>query len=218
VKSQTLLPDGTKVWLNSDSKLSYPVSFARDERNVKLEGEAFFDVAKDKKHPFFVDLGEIGIEVTGTTFNAINYREEEQTEVVLTSGEVKIIEQNDNKKLLITEMRPGQMAVYKKDNQRLSLQDVDAEKYTSWIEGRMIFRDDVMQEVVKKLGRRYHVEIKIADPEIAGYVYTASFKDETIGQIMELLKKTSPIEYSMLPMRRLGDGSFEKQKIILMKR
>ena len=218
IKSQAQLPDGTMVWLNSGSSLFYPSSFTDGKRNVKLEGEAFFEVTKDKSHPFLVNLGEIGIEVVGTKFNVINYHEEKRTEIVLTSGKIKLYGQKADRRQVITEMQPGQKAIYEQGGNQVSLKYVDTDKYTSWIDGKLIFRDDVMDEVVRKLNRWFNVEIEIADQEIADYVYTATFREETIGQILELLKRTSPIEYTIIPVRQLPDGSFEKEKIILTKK
>jgi len=218
VKSQAQLPDGTMVWLNSGSTLHYPSSFTNKERNVKLSGEAFFEVVKDEQHPFHVNLGKISIEVLGTTFNVINYANEDQTEIILTSGKVRLLGQQKDTKQLIAEMQPGQKAVYLKASNKLSMQKVDTDKYTSWIDGQLIFRDDAMDEVIRRLDRWFNVEIEMADQEIAQYVYTATFKDETIEQILALLRRTAPIEYIIIPGKRLGDESFEKQKIILKKR
>jgi len=218
VKSQTQLPDGTKVWLNSESSLCYPSSFTGDERNIKLTGEAYFEVAKDRHHPFHVDLGKISIEVVGTAFNVTHYENEKQTEVVLTSGKIKLLEQKGNKTYHATEMEPGQKAIYHESDGKILIQQVDTEKYTSWLHGRLIFRDDEMIEVIKRLNRWFNVEIEVADPAIAQYIYTATFSDETIEQILYLLQKTSPIEYKIIPHKRLNDGSFIKQRIILQTR
>lgn len=218
VKSHIELPDGTFVWLNSGSSLRYPSSFSDGTRSIKLQGEAFFEVAKDKKHPFDVDLGKINIEVTGTAFNAINYGQEGQTEVVLTSGKVKLVEKRGNKRRLISEMEPGQQAIYLKAGHAISLKKVDTGKHTSWIEGKLLFRDDPMTDVVRKLDRWFNVRIEIADPEIASYIYTATFQNETIEQVLDLITRTSPVEYSVIPGKRLNDGSFEKQRIILRKK
>ncbi len=218
VRSQIQLPDGTRVWLNSGSKLTYPSSFSSAERTVKLVGEAYFDVAKNEQQPFYVELNNMGIAVTGTTFNVIHYPEEKQTEVVLTSGKVRLFERKEDKRVDIAEMNPGEKAVYEKSSHEITIDQTDTEKYTSWINGYLNFRDDTMTEVVKKLNRQFNVNIKIADPEIAQYVYTATFKDETLEQILFLLQKTSPITYTMLPAKQLDDGSFEAQKIILKKR
>jgi len=218
VKSQTQLPDGTKVWLNSDTRLSYPVTFARNRRQVKLEGEAFFEVVKNSRQPFCVDLGKIGIEVTGTAFNAINYIDEKQTEVILTSGKINLLDQHGNKRRLVTEMNPGEKAIFRESSGKIAIQRVDTDKYTSWIHGRLVFRDDAMAEVVRRLNRWFNVEIEIPDPEIAQYVYTATFSDETIEQILDLFKRTSPVQYTVIPAPRNDDGSFGKQRIILKPR
>lgn len=218
VRSQIQLPDGTRVWLNSGSKLTYPSSFSSVERTVKLVGEAYFDVAKNEQQPFYVELNNMGIAVTGTTFNVIHYPEEKQTEVVLTSGKVRLFERKEDKRVDIAEMNPGEKAVYEKSSHEITIDQTDTEKYTSWINGYLNFRDDTMTEVVKKLNRQFNVNIEIADPEIAQYVYTATFKDETLEQILFLLQKTSPITYTMLPAKQLDDGNFEAQKIILKKR
>lgn len=218
VKSHVQLPDGTSVWLNSGTSLSYPSSFSDGTRNIKLLGEAFFDVAEDKKHPFVVELGKISIEVLGTKFNAINYEQEGQAEVVLASGKVKLFENNNGKRRQISEMIPGQQAIYLKQGNTIFLKDVDIGKHISWIDGRLIFRDDSMDEVVRKLDRWFNVQIEIADPNIGSYIYTATFQGETIEQILSLIKRTSPVEYTIIPEKRLYDGSFEKQRIILKKR
>jgi transmembrane sensor len=217
VRSQIQLPDGTTVWLNSGSKLTYPSIFSANERTVQLAGEAYFEIAKNEQKPFYVDLGKVGIAVTGTTFNVAHYSDEKQTEVVLTSGKVKLVEQEGNKRLDIVEMKPGEKAVYEESSRKITLVQTDTEKHTSWINGYLIFRDDVMTEVVKKLSRQFNVDIEIADPEIAQYVYTATFKDETLEQILFLLQKTSPISYTIQPAKQLNNGSFEAQKIILKK-
>ena len=218
LKSQTQLADGTIVWLNSGSSLRYPSSFSGKERMVELQGEAYFSVSKNKNHPFIVETGKIGIKVLGTEFNVINYTNETSTEIVLASGKVELFEINGSKRKTVTEMVPGQQVVYSKIKNQYSLIDVSPEKYISWIDGKLIFRDDQMTEVIRRLNRWYNVEIEISDPEIARYIYTATFQNETIEQILEMLRKTSPIEYSMVPASQNHDGSFETQKIILRKR
>lgn len=218
VKSQAQLPDGTRVWLNSGTSLNFPLSFSEGTRNVKLLGEAFFDVAKDEKRPFIVGLGKINIEVVGTKFNVINYEKEEETEIVLASGKVKLFENQENRSQLISEMKPGQQAIYLKTGNTISLKDVDTREFTSWIDGKLIFRDDPIGKVVSKLNRWFNVQIEIADPNMGSYIYTATFQDETIVQILNLIKRTSPVDYTIISGKQLKDGSFEKQQIILKKR
>ena len=217
VKSQVQLPDGTHVWLNSNSQLTYSSAFVEGERRVTLLGEAFFEVAKDKKHPFSVNLGKIGVEVVGTKFNVTNYTDENRTEVVLTEGKIKLYRNDSVNNRVIAEMKLGDQAIYEKSNSRLSLHQVNTDKYTSWIDGRLVFMDDKMDEVVRKLDRWFNVTIEVANPEINSYVYTGTFRHETISQVLTLLKKTSPITYTVIPGRQQHDGSFSKQRIILTK-
>jgi len=218
IKSHITLPDGTLVWLNSGTNLSYPLSFSDNTRDVKLSGEAFFDVMKDEKHPFIVDLGKIDVKVTGTKFNIINYEQESQTDIILASGSVKLLGKNENSAQVLSEMEAGQMATYDKTSKKISLMQVDTKKYTSWIDGKLIFRDDPMEAVVAKLSRWYNVQIEIADPGVRDYIYTATFQDETIERILSLIKRTSPVEYTIIPGKQLNDGTFEKQKVTLRRR
>ncbi len=218
IKSQAELPDGTKVWLNSGSVLQFPTSFSSNERTVKLSGEAFFDVVKDKDQPFLVDLGKIGIEVLGTKFNVVNYEKENLIEVVLASGKVQLYNGKTGREEVVSEMIPGEMVLFEKKENQISKMTVDIDKYTAWINGQLIFRDDDMGNVVRRLERWFNVVIEMEDQEISEYIYTAKFHGETIDQILNLLQRTSPIEYVSIPAKQLRDGSFEKQKIILKKR
>jgi ferric-dicitrate binding protein FerR (iron transport regulator) len=115
-------------------------------------------------------------------------------------------------------MNPGEKAIYREASGKIAVEHVDTEKYTSWIHGHLIFRDDPMTEVVRRLSRWFNVEITIADPSIEQYVYTATFGEETIEQILDLFKRTSPVQYTVIPAQRKNDGSFGKQNIILKPR
>ncbi|WP_170154513.1 FecR family protein [Mangrovibacterium diazotrophicum] len=217
VKSEVYLPDGTSVFLNSDTKLEYPSSFSGKERRVTLNGEAFFKVAKDAAHPFVVGLGKIGVEVKGTEFNVCNYPDEDKTEVVLKEGKVDLIEINTTRNALLVAMKPGEQAVFKRTEEKVVLREVDVDRYIGWIDGLLIFRDDRMTEVVRSLERWYNVNILIEDPEIEDYIFTGTFKHETITQVLDLLKRTSPFEYDILPSKKQQNGVYEKQKIVLTK-
>jgi len=220
IRSQFQLPDGTEVCLNSCSSLKYPSSFTGKFRDVKLKGEAFFHVSKNKKNPFIVHMGKINVKVVGTKFDAMNYDDEKCTEVVLTDGKVQLMDSSIacSKNRLITEMKPGQRAVYENGSKKIILNDVNPEKYISWTKGQLIFKDDSIKEVVRKLNRWFNVKIKIADPEINNYIYTATFQNETIEQIINLFCRTSPIRYTVVPGKRLKDGSYGIKTIILNKK
>jgi len=183
-----------------------------------LSGEAYFDVAKDASHPFLVKAGKMNIEVKGTRFDVISYPDEVLTELILVSGSVRLFsgKYEDNK--TITNIKPGECAALDAARNKLIISKVDIAKYTAWKEGLLIFRDDPMNEVVRKLNRWFNVEIILQSPELKEYVYTATYKDETLPQILELLKISAPVKYNITERKRLGDNSYSKRKIIITKR
>jgi ferric-dicitrate binding protein FerR (iron transport regulator) len=218
MQNDFLLPDGSHVWLNSGSVFKYPISFAHDKRQVELTGEAYFDVVKDASHPFLVKAGKMNIEVKGTRFNVINYPDETQTELILESGSVRLFSGNYKDNKTITVIKPGECAVLDIVRNKLFVNKVDVAKYTAWKDGMLIFRDDPMDEVVRKLNRWFNVEITLQSPELKEYVYTATYKDETLPQILELLKISAPVKYTITERKRLNDNSYSKRKIIITKR
>ena len=218
MQTDFLLPDSSHVWLNSGSVFKYPIPFSQDTRQVELTGEAFFDIVKDTSHPFLVNAGKMNIAVKGTRFNVINYPDETYTELILESGSVRLFSGNYQDNITIGEIKPGQRAVLDIARNAVSVVKVDVEKYTAWKDGILIFRDDKMDEVVRKLNRWFNVEIVLQSAEIKEYVYTATYRDETLPQIMELLKISAPIKYSITERERLSDNSYTKRKIVITKR
>jgi|GEM_PF-188354 len=217
MQTDFFLPDGSHVWLNSGSVFKFPVLFARDKRQVELVGEAFFDVSKDPSHPFLVKAGKMNVEVKGTRFNIINYPDETHTELILESGSVRLFSGDYEDHKTITLIKPGELAVLDNTHNQLSVSNVDVEKYTAWKEGKLIFRDDQMDEVVKKLNRWFNVEIVLQSSELKEYVYTATYRDETLPEILELLKISAPIKYNVIGRKRLPDNSYSKRKIVITK-
>ena len=213
-----MLPDGSHVWLNSGSVLEYPVAFANDIRQVKLTGEAFFDVKKDPSHPFIVNAGKINVEVKGTRFDVCNYPHESRSELTLESGSVRLFEGEYKDEKTVALIKPGERALLDNNTDKLTVSRVDVEKHTSWKEGLLIFRDDKMDEVVLKLNRKFNVDISLQDPELKAYIYTATFEDESLSQILNLLKISAPVNYKAYKPEQLANKSFSKQKIVLTKR
>jgi ferric-dicitrate binding protein FerR (iron transport regulator) len=216
--SQLTLSDGTKVWLNSGSTLQFPLRFTGKKRQVKLTGEAYFEVAKNENHPFVLNANELNIEVLGTSFNVVSYDDESVSEVVLVTGKVKLFAKSDNIEKQYGFMHPGQRVVFTKNTQEAVCEEVDVKKYIAWRNGDLIFRDDSMNEVVKRLSRWFNVEISVKDPEINDYIYKATFSDETLSQVLNMLKISAPIDYRIIESKPLPDGKFTKQKVILMKK
>lgn len=195
---KTSLPDGTDVWLISGSTITYPSSFSGSKtRNIEVEGQAFFHVAKDSLHPFILNLGEVGVKVVGTSFNVMNYGDEDHITVALKTGEVNLFKGEYKPDNQFVHMAPGQLVTYKKGKPEFVLRDVDVDKYTSWIDGTLLFRDDPLAEVLKRLGRWYNIVIKINEPTVYDFPFTATIKNENLDQIVDLLRFSTPFNYSI---------------------
>jgi ferric-dicitrate binding protein FerR (iron transport regulator) len=215
VRSECLLPDSTKVYLNSGTVLKYPEKFNDTIREVILTGEAYFEVVKNTNTPFIVNTRNLNIEVTGTHFKAVNYPHENLTEIVLIEGSINLFRGNYflSKKDIIP-LVPGEIAFLENgEGKELTIKNVDIQKYRAWKDGVLIFRDDSMQDVVRRLNRWFNVEIKLTGSELTNYVYTATFQDESLLQILELLKISAPIEYNIIEKKRQTNGSPVKMEI-----
>ena len=115
-------------------------------------------------------------------------------------------------------MHSGQRSIYEKEQQKVYTQEVNVEKYIAWRDGNLIFQDDSMEDVVKRLSRWFNVEITINDPEIKNYIYKATLRNENLVQVLNLLKLSAPIDYRITDRKVLKNGDFTKQKVFLMKK
>jgi len=193
-----LLSDGTLVHLNSGSKLRYPIQFIKGKnREVFIKGEAYFKVAKDAKHPFIVNSDAMAITVLGTEFNISSYEEEEEIKTVLIEGSVSLSdagETNDNIKL-----KPGQKAAWNKTLYSTEIEEVDVKLYTSWIDGEMIFRNAPFSDMIKKLERRYNVQIENNNKLLRDKTLNARFnvQVEQIKDVLDYLREIQPFDYTI---------------------
>lgn len=215
-----LLPDGSKVLLNADSKLTYAQNFTPEERSIFLEGEAFFEVAKDSKRRFLVKTSDITVKVFGTSFNVKSYPDENTTETTLVEGSISIIKNSMNESKTQTElkMEPNQRLVLYKENEKgtqtgsperkivdvppinaklVISKSVDTRKYTSWKDGHLNINQEPMDKLAITLERRYDVKIHFEEEDIKQLRYTGTFKNETIEQVMVALKLASSIDYEI---------------------
>lgn len=216
--SQFQLADGTKVWLNSGSELQFPSHFVGDFRSVKLKGEAYFEVTENKRKPFRVNASELNVEVLGTSFDVTNYKDEKMAEVILVEGKVNLSAIDKDKINRQIMLHPGQRGVYCVGTGKMNTEEVNVDKYIAWRDGNLIFRDDKMEEVVKRLSRWFNVEISVDDPEINSYIYKASFRNENLLQVLNLLKISAPIDFRITERKALPNGEFTKQKVYLQKK
>jgi len=216
--TQFTTADGTKIWLNSGSELIFPINFTGKEREVQLKGEAFFEVTENKEQPFIVKVNNLNIEVLGTSFNVVSYDNDSHAEIVLVQGKVALTSVKDGKVKDQGFLNPNQKADFDRVTLQLVKEPVNVEKYIAWREGYLVFRDDSMDEVVKKLSRWFNVEIVLNNKELESYTFQATFKNENLIQVLNLLKLSSPIDYKISQRKLLPDGEFTKQKITIMKK
>lgn len=185
------LSDGTEVWLNADSRLSFPVHFSGDKRQVELRGEAYFKVTKDANHPFVVKSGKVSTTVLGTEFNFRAYAGE-TPEVALIKGAVVVDDVAVGKRVRLT---PGQAAMVGKDG--IAVSHINTDYYTQWKEGLFYFDDSSLLDVMKELGRWYNVSIEIEDQSLAQYnIHFIAGRDESLDQIVSDLNFFSYLSVS----------------------
>ncbi len=195
--SSVILPDGTKVQLNSGSKLVYASGFNSGERTVNLEGEAFFNVAKDKKHSFIIKTKSLDFKVYGTSFNVQAYPDDNEVNTTLVEGSLGVVGKTGDE---IARLVPGENANFKEENKKLVVSNVDLELYTSWKEGMVTFRNEKLKDIARKIERWYNVQIVINNPKLADELYMGTImKNKPIDQLLEVFKLTSSLNYRIVP-------------------
>ena len=194
---KVILSDGTKVHLNSGSKLKYPLQFIQGkERTVFLEGEGYFEVTKNKSQPFIVNANNMFVEVLGTTFNVMAYPEDSFITTILVEGSVAIgnnVSLNDTKTLL----KPNQQASWVKEDGKVNIKSVKPTIYTAWTEGRTVFEHMKFKNILKKLERKYNVKITNHNEKLANEKFTATFDYENINQVLTSFSKNYNFSFSI---------------------
>ena len=207
------LPDGSMVWLNGDSHITYPAVFGK-KREVKIEGEAFFKVKSDKTHPFLVTAKDIVVRATGTEFNVTAYGDNPEVSVILKEGKVAVL---NDKQSVLKEMEAGYLLRHQEQSSSVDYSEVNAASYTEWANGRLIFNHATMAEVVERMERWYGVDIEIRDNELWQLHFKATFTNESIEEALKLLQSTATFHYKFAKRESHEDGSFEKPKIYITK-
>ena len=188
-----VLPDGTKVWLNNGSTFSYPVAFAKDERKVIIEGEAYFDVKTDSLHPFYVQAGGIRVRVYGTSFNVNTNSANSTIETTLVRGKVSLQTKQGRE---LVRLLPGQKAQYKEITKELNVNPVNTDLYTSWHNGLVKFDKATLTEIAKKIEELYNVRIIInSKSPIKNKINFVFRRTESLEMVLEMLKFVAPIQY-----------------------
>ena len=192
-KSSLTLPDGSKVWLNSASKLTYTSDYNSKDRNIVLDGEAFFDVARNENLPFIVHANGMAVQALGTKFNVKAYSDEAEVTAILVEGSVKASAAGIDLLLL-----PYFVASYDKfTGDMVSTYVSDREHAVPWIKNEIMFSNDSLKDIASVLERMYNVSVIFENEKIADYTYTGLIRNNSLPNILELISGTSPVKYEI---------------------
>ncbi|MFD0761318.1 FecR family protein [Lutibacter aestuarii] len=195
-KFELSLADGTRVKMNAGTSLKFPTNFSNGKsRVVYLQGEAFFNVSKDKDHPFIVKTENMDVEVLGTEFNVSAYDNDLQTAVFLVEGSVELTK--EDKAVAPVLLVPGQLGSIYHDRKVISVEKGISNIYTSWMDGKLILRNVKFNELLKKLERRFNVSIENKNNQLGDEIFNANFGDESIEMVFKYLKEIQEINYEI---------------------
>ena len=213
-KAHLILSDSSKITLNSDSRVQYIGNYNQVDRRVNLTGEAFFDISTNPEKPFVVQLDKMSIIATGTRFNVFSFVNENRIETTLEEGKIQVSIKGREP----VYMKSGQQVVYFVKSGDFIVRDVNTDTYTSWKENKLRFHDTSFEEVLRGIARKYNVTFEVSNHELFDLKYTATFIDESIEEVMQMLKTVSPITYKIYYRTSANDKKYMKPKIIVGKR
>ncbi|MDR1371031.1 MAG: DUF4974 domain-containing protein [Dysgonamonadaceae bacterium] len=189
-KTSLTLSEGSKVVINSGSKIIYDSNYNLKDRSLKLEGEAFFDVKYDPEKPFIVECKDIKIKVLGTSFDVKAYQVEDHISIVLTSGKIKLTTPKEE-----IEMFPNDRIVYNKTTQITILEKINTENYMDWMQDYLRFENESLGVIMKTISQIYNVKIVFEDPGLETQRFTGTIDNTSINSVLDAIKLTSSISY-----------------------
>lgn len=189
--SKVELPDGSVAWLNSGSKMTYSNYFSAENRNVTLEGEAFFDVKKNEELPLIVDCGSMKVKVLGTRFNVNSYTPENSVETILENGNVELLTSKSSQTFY--KMKPGERVNVNTRENTYAAEMVNTARYTSWKDGILNIYNLPITEVAERLEKRYNQKFLLT-PEVKNLRYTFSIEHEKLEDILQLMERITPVK------------------------
>jgi ferric-dicitrate binding protein FerR (iron transport regulator) len=190
------LPDGTKVWINSETKLEYPAFFEKGKsREIRLTGEAYFEVAKDTAHPFIIKLIEKGeIKVLGTHFNVMAYEKDNRVLTTLVEGKVSYRFEKSGKEIILN---PGQQAIALNSG-LISVKEVNIEEYIGWKDGLHVFKDRRLEDIMSNLERWYNVNVNYEDSSLKNLIFSGNLKRyENINKLLRVFEATRDVKFKI---------------------
>lgn len=192
------LPDGSKVFLNSESSLTYPSFFSKDKRNVQLKGEAFFEVRKDPEHGFIVSTpNHTQIEVLGTTFNVEAFERDSFISTTLVDGKVRFAYQKNRQPAAVV-MKPGQKLLYNTTSSQVKLIQTNGETETAWKDGKIVFQATPLPIALRMLEKRFNVTFVLSNDRLRGEAFNGSFTNQRLERILQIFKISSNIKWRYL--------------------
>lgn len=205
------LPDGTRISLNSATRLKYNADFTHN-RQVEIEGEAYFDVVHDLRRPFVVQTPEMAVEVVGTKFCVTSLKDDHTAEVILEEGKV-LITGKDNR--FRGELNPDEGFYYDRKTGKGEIRKVDAGSLTAWKDGLLVFRSEPLGNVLKRLGRWYNVRFEVLDKKLEDFSYRATFRDEPLEEVLRLISLTAPVSYQIQERTKNKNDIYEEKVITI---
>ena len=196
-KTKLYLPDGTLVWLNAGSRMTYSQGFGGDNRKVELEGEGYFEVKRNEKIPFFVKTKDLQLQVLGTKFNFRDYPEDHEVVVSLLEGKVGLNNLLREEKEAV--LSPDERAVLNKANGLLTVESVTASNASQWTDGYLFFDEELLPDIAKELERSYNVKIHIANDSLKTFRFYGNFvrREQNIQEVLEALASTEKMQYKI---------------------
>ncbi len=196
-KTKLYLPDGTLVWLNAGSRMTYSQGFGVDNRKVELEGEGYFEVKRNEKIPFFVKTKDLQLQVLGTKFNFRDYPEDHEVVVSLLEGKVGLNNLLREEKEAV--LSPDERAVLNKANGLLTVESVIASNASQWTDGYLFFDEELLPDIAKELERSYNVKIHIANDSLKTFRFYGNFvrREQNIQEVLEALASTEKMQYKI---------------------
>lgn len=194
--SKVILPDSSVVWLNSGTTLTYDNNYSYKNRNVDLSGQAFLQVKKNKNLPLIVACGDLRVKVLGTRFDVCAYPDENSIRIFLESGEVELTNSSNNS--FDYNLIPGEIAKFDSESGKMDIKKASNEDYSKWTDGELTFVDSPMAEVIKRLERKFDIEVTVNNPNVYKTVFNANFTTESLKEILDYIHFTCPINYQLI--------------------
>lgn len=210
----TVLPDGTKVWLNSSSYLKYPNTFSGPTREVILDGEAYFKVTENAEQPFIVHTGNSSVKVLGTEFNMDAYSSNAFIATTLVDGSIEFSYQNENNGTGSVIINPEEQVYYDKKDYQTEVRKAYVPKDIAWKNGQIILKKTSLSDILWILSKRFNVEFTIKDPAFYKYSFTGVFTNQQIERVLEHFKRSSGIRYK-INYELDGEGEITRSQIEL---